>query len=114
MQDDLARMHRISLRFADAGLEQVFREEQARKLLKPFRTVVIAVFLVLIVIWALLPKLLPQVPGASARFATPMLIMLAMFAYVYARSYSPSFLRIQQLSMLIGAWALAGALVSIV
>ncbi len=50
MQDDLARMHPISLRFADAGLEQDFGEEQARKLLKPFRTVVIAVFLVLIVI----------------------------------------------------------------
>ncbi len=113
MEDDLARVHPISLRFADAGLEQAFREEQARKLLKPFRTVVIAVFLVLIVIWALLPELLPQVPGASARFATPMLIMLAMFAYAYARSYMQSFLRIQQLSMLLGAWGLAAALVSI-
>ena len=31
MNTDTARMHRLTLRFADAGLEAVFAEEQARK-----------------------------------------------------------------------------------
>ena len=113
MEVDVVRMHPLSLHFADAGLEQAFREEQARKLLKPFRAVVIALSLVVIVIWALLPEMLPQVPHASARFATPMLVMLAMFAYAYARSYMQSFLRMQQLTLLAGAWGLTVALVSI-
>ena len=113
MENDLARMHPISLRFADAGLEQAFREEQAQKLLKPFRAVVIALCCVVIVIWALLPNILPQVPDASARFALPMLVMLAMFAYAYARSHMRSFLRMQQLTLLAGAWGLTAALISI-
>ena len=113
MEDDVARMHLLTLRFADAGLEQAFREEQARKSLKPFRAAMIALSVVILVAWALLPDILPQVVDARAGFSTPMLIMLAIFAYGYARSYMKSFLRMQQITLLVGAWGAAMALVGI-
>lgn len=37
MNADTARMHRLTLRFADAGLETAFAEEQARKAVRPIR-----------------------------------------------------------------------------
>jgi hypothetical protein len=37
MNADTARMHRLTLRFTDAGLEKAFAEEQARKSLRPIR-----------------------------------------------------------------------------
>jgi len=37
MNADATRMHRLTLRFADAGLETAFAEEQARKALRPVR-----------------------------------------------------------------------------
>jgi len=113
MTADTARMHRLTLRFADAQLEKDFAEEQARKALKPFRAAMICVAVVMFIIWLLMDKLLPQIPDAKARLSMPMLVMLAILAYGYARSYMRSFLRMHQLSVLAGAWALAAALVGI-
>jgi len=39
MNTGTARMHRLTLRFADAGLEAAFAEEQARKAVRPVRIV---------------------------------------------------------------------------
>ena len=107
------RMNRLTLRFADVGLEQAFREEQARKTLKPVRAAMVAVAVVILVIWALLQYILPHVADAQRRFAAPMLAMLALLAYGYGRSYMESFLRMQQFVLLVGAWGLAMALVGI-
>jgi len=106
-------MHRLTLRFADAGLEAVFAEEQARKALKPFRAAMICVAGVMLVIWLLMGKLLPQIPDVKARLYVPMLVLLAILTWGYVRSYMRSFLRMHQLSVLIGAWGLAAAVVGI-
>ena len=108
-----ARMHPLTLRFTDAELEAVFADEQARKALKPFRAAMICLAGVVLIMWLLLDKLLPQIPDAKARLYVPMLVMLAILAYGYLRSYARSFLRRHQLSVLAGAWGSAAALVGI-
>lgn len=113
MNADTARMHRLTLRFADAGLEATFAEEQARKALKPFRAAMICTAAVVLIIWLLLDKLLPQIPDAKARMYIPMLVMLTIMTYGYVRSHMRSFLRMHQLSVLAGAWGLAATLVGI-
>jgi len=113
MNADTSRMHRLSLRFADVNLEAAFAEEQARKALKPFRAAMICVAGVMLIIWLLMDRLLPQIPDVQARLYTPMLVMLAMLAYGYARSHTRSFLRMHQWSVLAGSWGLAAALVGI-
>ncbi len=113
MDDELARIHPVTLRFADAGLEQAFREEQARKTLKPLRAAIVASSAAILVFWALLPDILPQVPNARGRLATPMLVILAILAYGYARSHTKSFLRMQQPYLLAGALGMAAAAVGI-
>lgn len=113
MNADTARMHRLTLRFADADLEAAFAEEQARKALKPFRAAMICTAGVVLIIWLLMDKLLPQIPGVKARLYIPMLVMLAILTYGYLRSHMHSFLRMHQLSVLAGAWGLAAALVGI-
>ena len=113
MQEQQARMHPLSLRFADAGLEQAFSEEQARKTLKPLRAAMIALCVAILIAWALLPNILPQVADARARLSMPMLALLAIFAYGYARSYTRNFLRMQQVVLLAGAWAAAAAIAGI-
>jgi len=110
---DTARMHRLTLRFADAQLESVFSEEQARKALKPFRAAMICMAGMVLIIWLLMDKILPQIPAVKARMYVPMLAMLAILAYAYARSHMRSFLRMYQLSVLIGTLGLAAALVMI-
>ncbi|MCK9379662.1 MAG: hypothetical protein M0P95_01200 [Sulfuritalea sp.] len=113
MSADTARMHPLTLRFTDAGLEAVFAEEQARKALKPFRMAMICVAGMVLIIWLLLDNLLPQIQDAKARLYIPMLVMLAILAYGYVRSYTRSFLRRHHLIVLVGAWGLAAAIVGI-
>ena len=79
MSDVAIRMNPFSLHFADAALERAFREERAHKMLKPFRAAVVALMAVMLLTWALLQQLLPEVPEARSRYAVPMLISLAAF-----------------------------------
>ena len=101
MSDDAARMHPLSLRFADAGLEAAFAEEQARKAARPFRMACLlgtasAVFL------GLLGQVFPS-PGRRAGLAVSLAAMLAVFVLTYALSRTPSFLRCHQAIVLAGA-----------
>ena len=112
MGGDAIRMNPLSLHFADEELERAFREERAHKMLKPFRVSLVALMVVLLLTWALLQQLLPEVPDARTRYAVPMLIGLAMLAWGYARSHMASFLRRQQLIMLEGALVLSVAVIA--
>lgn len=107
MNADTARMHRLTLRFADADLEALFTEEQAGKALKPFRAAMICFAVVVLILWLLLDDLLPQIPGTNTRLYIPMLVMLAILTVGYARSHMRSFLRRHQLVVLAGALGFA-------
>ena len=113
MTASTARMHPLTLRFADAGLEAVFAEEQAHKVIKPFRAATLCIAGMVLIIWLLLDKLLPQVPDAKAQLNIPMLVMLVIMAYAYVRSHMHSFLRMHQISVVIGAWGLAAVIVEV-
>ncbi len=96
MNNDPARMNPFSLHFADAALERAFREERARKMVKPVRVTTLLVIVVALPFWVLLPQILPAVPDARSRFAVPMLLLLASMLWLYVRSHFASFLRRQQ------------------
>ena len=112
MSDDFVHMKPFSLRFSDAAIEQTFREQQARKMLKPFRASALAACGIVLVCWALAPRILAQLPGAHERLTVPALITAALLAFGYARTYSvESFLRRHQLILLAAAWLFAMVLV---
>ena len=112
MTDKPSDMSILSLRFADAGLEAAFREQQGRKFVRPFRATVLTLIAVVLVVWAALPLALPDVPDASRRFAIPALLNIAVFGIAYLLSrFVDSFVRRQQWIMLSGAWTLSGVLV---
>jgi hypothetical protein len=96
-----ARMHPLSLRFADAGLEAAFAEEQARKALRPLRMASL-LGTVASVLFGLLGQVFPP-PGGRTGLAVLLAAMLAVFVLTYALSHTPSFLRGQQAIMLTGA-----------
>jgi signal transduction histidine kinase len=95
-----ARMHPLSLRFADAGLEAAFAEEQARKALRPLRMACL-LGTVASVSFGLLGQVFPP-PGGRTGLAVGLAAMLAVFVLTYALSHTPSFLRGQQAIMLTG------------
>ena len=111
MNIDTARMHPFTLRFADAGLEQAFQDEQARKARKWFRAAALGSAGVILIIWLLLDQLMPQIADVKTRLLIPMLVMLAIMAYGYVRSYTPSFVRIHQGANLSGMFVLAAVIV---
>ncbi len=96
MNHDLARMNPFTLHFADAVLEQAFREERAHKMLKPFRVTMLTAFVALLCFWLLLPQFFPAFPDARSRSAVPMLVFLSFTLWFALRSSFPSFLRRQQ------------------
>ena len=96
MNTDPARMNPFTLHFADAALEQSFREERARKMVKPFRVTMLGGFVVMLSFWLLLPRLFPAFPDARLRSAVPMLIFLSFTLWFALRSSFPSFVRRQQ------------------
>ncbi len=102
MNADPARMNPFSLHFADAALERAFRDERARKMVKPFRLAMLAAFVVMLCFWLFLPKILPAFPDARPRSAVPMLMFLAGTLWFALRSHFPSFVRRQQLIVLGG------------
>src|SRR5258706_15938858 len=61
---DAVRMNRLSLRFADARVEGLFAEEQARKSLRPVR-VAFVTMAVLTALLALALHLMPYLHGGS-------------------------------------------------
>ena len=111
MNDEALRMNRFTLRFADAGVDAAFAEEQARKAVKPFRAATVWAAGVVLILWLLLDDLLPTIPDARARLRVPMLAILAILAYGYLRSNTRFFLRMHQHVLLAGLLALSAAVV---
>jgi class 3 adenylate cyclase len=102
MNADPGRINPLTLHFADVALERAFREERARKMLKPIRVTVLIVAVLAISFWLLLPRFLPEYRDARGQFVWPTVAIVAGMLWLYARSYLPSFLRRQQLIMAAG------------
>jgi class 3 adenylate cyclase len=101
MNTDTARMHRLTLRFADAGLEAAFAEEQARKAVRPIRIALAcgsALFVGFYVLTVhVFHGLVVGIGGPNMLRVT--IGALAWCAVVYALTYRPVFVRRQQLIM---------------
>jgi len=104
-------MNRLTLRFADAGMEATFAEEQARRSLRPIRIALVCAGTPMLVMWPLFIRLAPS-------FEEHMLGMtatvLAMLGFCYAMTYTQIFLRRHQWMMLALACVLSLGVVAIV
>ena len=96
MNRDPDHLNPFTLHFADAALEQAFREERARKMVRPIRVSVLLVIAMVPLFWILLPQIFPEFRNARAQFAVPTIAFLCAMVWTYVRSYLPSFLRRQQ------------------
>ncbi len=114
MSDDAARMHRLSLRFADAELEASFAEEQARESQRPLRLAALWTGGIVLGSWGLFGVAFPQIFHAHARFAVPIIVILGVLALGYALFNTPRFLRFQQLIVMIGMCVTSAAVVGLV
>ena len=108
MSDDAARMHLLSLRFSDAGLEAAFAGEQARKAVRPLRLACL-LGTASVVFFGLLSYVFPPSAG-RAGVAVVEIAMLAVFVLTYAFSHTSGFLRRQQPIMLTSACVLSAVL----
>ena len=112
MNSDTARMHRLTLRFADAGLETAFAEEQARKAVRPVRialaclSTLIAGFYVLTV--HVSHGLVVGIGATNMHRVT--IVALATLAAFYALTYRPAFVKRQQLIMFLAVCAMSAGL----
>jgi signal transduction histidine kinase len=113
MRDDATLMNRFSLRFADAGLEASFAEEQARKAQRPARMTALWGGGIVLVLWALAGVTMPQIPHAQARIAVPMIVLLGSLALGYALFSRPRFLRFHQLITMTGICVGAAVIVGL-
>jgi len=111
MNTDAARMNRLTLRFADAGLERTFAKEQAQKSLRPTRIALIcAGALILTVIWPAAYWIKSTMLEYMPAIVTLFLFALAVF---YAATHRPFFLRRHQWVMLFLACAASLGLIGI-
>lgn len=97
MHDDATLMNRYSLRFADAGLEASFAEEQALKAKRHLRIIVPWSAGIMVIMWALAGVIIPDVPDVHMRIAVPVIAALGALALWYALLDTPLFLRFHQL-----------------
>lgn len=98
MNPPAARMDRLTLRFADAELEQAFAEEQAKKSLRPIRIALVCVAAItLFVLWPLV-----YWGNIPAREWMPGMVAIALVTVgiCYALTHRPVFLRRHQWLML--------------
>ena len=101
MNTDTARMRRLTLRFADAGLEIAFSEEQARKAVRPVRIVLAclcagAVAFYVLTIHVFHHVLVSVSPSSMFRLVV---VTLVLCVATYALTHRPVFVRRQQLIM---------------
>ncbi len=101
MNHDPARMNPLSLHFEDAELERAFREERARRMVRPLRVGMLTLAMLILIIWGFLPVLLPAVPDAREKYVTPMLLAVVFFVFGFVRTFFvASYVRRQQLILL--------------
>ncbi len=97
MNPDTARMHRLTLRFADAGMEAAFAEEQARKSLRPVRIALVFAGALALVAWPAIIHIAPYVQEHMPRIVATILATLGL---CFALTHTQVFLRRHQLMML--------------
>ena len=97
MNADSTHMHRLTLRFADAGLEAAFAQEQARKALRPIRIALVCAGAGALVVWPAAIRIMPSIQEQIPRM---MALLLATLAICYALTHTPVFLRRHQWLML--------------
>jgi len=111
MNTDSTGMHPLTLRFADAGLEATFAEEQARKSLRPIRIALVgAGALMLFVVWPASIKIAPFMLEHMPRIAA---LVLAMLGLCYLLTHRQVFLHRHQWTMFTVACAMSVGMVSI-
>jgi len=111
MNPDTTRMHRLTLRFADASVEKAFAEEQARKSLRPIRiALVCAAALMLFVVWPASVKIAPFMLEHMPRVTT---LVLATLGVCFALTHRPVFLHRHQWIMLALACVMSVGMISI-
>ncbi|OGA24348.1 MAG: hypothetical protein A3I01_13465 [Betaproteobacteria bacterium RIFCSPLOWO2_02_FULL_65_24] len=97
MNADAARMNRLTLHFADAGLEKAFAEEQARKSLRPIRVALVCAGAGALVLW---PAAIRIIPFMQEKMPRMVALLLATLAICYALTHTQVFLRRHQWLML--------------
>jgi class 3 adenylate cyclase len=109
MNADTARMHRLTLRFADAGLETAFAEEQARKAVRPIRIALACLSTLMVGFYVLTVHVSHGlVVGIGApNMLRVTIVALAMFALFYALTHRPVFVKRQQLIMFLTVCAMS-------
>ena len=110
MKADTTRMNRLTLRFADAGLEQVFAEEQARKSLRPIRVALVCASAGALVLW---PAAIRIIPFMQEKMPRMVALLLATLAICYALTHTKVFLRRHQWLMLALACAMSVGIISL-
>ncbi|MBI5912180.1 MAG: hypothetical protein HY848_19800 [Betaproteobacteria bacterium] len=110
MNTDAARMSRLTLRFADAELEQAFAEEQAKKSLRPIRIALVCAGALMLVLW---PAIVLITPSFQEQMPRIVATVLAALGLGYALTHRPVFLHRHQWVMLILACALSFGVVHI-
>ena len=97
MNVDTGRMHRFTLRFDDAGLEQAFAEEQARKSLRPIRIALVCAGALILGLWPAIVHLHPYTQEHMPRIVASVLATLGL---CFALTHTQIFLRRHQWVML--------------
>ncbi len=111
MNANAARMNRLTLRFTDAELENIFAEEQAKKSLRPIRiALVCAGALVLFVLW---PAAIWVESPMRERMPEIVATILATLGICFLSTQRPFFLRLHQWIMLGLACVMSAGLISI-
>jgi signal transduction histidine kinase len=109
MADAGARMHLLTLRFADPALEAAFAGEQARKGARLFRTAC-AFSAIVVFFWAAIMLLSRDLFPTDVRMLALLGVAFALCALGYVRSHRPHELRHQQGVLLTGFTVLSIAL----
>jgi len=109
MNADTARMHRLTLRFADAQLEKAFAEEQARKSLRPIRIALVCAGALTVVIW---PAAIQTAPSAQEYMPRIVATVLATLGLCFALTHTQVFLRRHQWIMLALACVLSFGIIN--
>jgi len=103
-------MHRLTLRFADAGMEAAFAEEQARKSLRPIRIALICACALALASW---PAIIRIAPYAQEQMPRIVATVLATLGLCFALTHTQVFLHRHQWMMLALACVMSIGIISV-
>ena len=109
MNTDTTRMHRLTLRFDDAGLEKAFAEEQARKSLRPVRIALVFSGVLMFPLWPAIVHIAPSFQEHMPRIVTLIIVALGC---AYGLTHTQVFLRRHQWTMLALACGMSVGIIS--